>query len=88
MISQKVTIKNKSGIHARPAGMFVKTTGSCSSDVKILYNGKVIEGKSILNIMAAGIRCGTEIEIQCDGQTEEEDLKKIIQVIEDGLGES
>ncbi len=87
MIKEKAIIKNKSGIHARPASVFVQTTSKCKSNVKILYNGKLIEGKSILNIMAAAIKCGSEIEIQCDGETEQEDMQKILDVINNGLGE-
>lgn len=87
MIKEKAIIKNKTGIHARPASVFVQTTSKCKSSVKILYNGKLIEGKSILNIMAAAIKCGSEIEIQCDGETEQEDMQKILDVINNGLGE-
>lgn len=87
MVSQKVIIVNSSGLHARPAGVLAKTAGKCRSEVKILANGRTIEAKSILNIMAAAIKKGTEVEIQCTGDTEEEDLKKITELIEGGLGE-
>ena len=43
--------------------------------------------KVFLNIMAAAIKCGTEIEVCCNGETEEEDLNTLIQLIESGLGE-
>lgn len=46
-----------------------------------------IVAKSILNIMAAAIKAGTEIEVQCEGETEEQDLKTIVDLIESGLGE-
>lgn len=87
MVSQKVVIINKSGIHARPAGELVKVTKLCTSDTLMLVDHKVINIKSILNIMAAAVRQGTEVTIQCDGEGEEEDLKRIVQAINDGLGE-
>ena len=74
MVSQKITIKNPSGLHARPASI-------------IVYGEKRIQVKSILNIMAAAIKCGTEVELQCTGETEEEDLKTLVTLIESGLGE-
>lgn len=43
--------------------------------------------KSVLNVMAAGIKCGTEITVACDGPDEEEALKTITEAIESGLGE-
>lgn len=87
MVSQKVIVSNPSGIHARPASVLVKTTSKCKSNVLILVEGKKIVAKSILNIMAAAIKTGTEIEIQCDGENEEADLKEVVAVIEGGLGE-
>lgn len=87
MVSQKVTIKNPSGLHARPASILAQTAGKCKSDTIILYQEKIIQAKSILNIMAAAIKSGSEIEVQCTGETEEEDLKTLVDLIESGLGE-
>lgn len=87
MVSQKIVIDLESGLHARPAGMLVKVTGKCRSNVTLLVGEKKVQAKSILNIMAAAIKCGTEIEVCCDGETEEEDLKTVIAAIESGLGE-
>lgn len=87
MVSQKVTIKNPSGLHARPASILTQTAGKCKSDVIIVYGEKKIQAKSILNIMAAAIKSGSEIELQCTGETEEQDLKTMVELIESGLGE-
>lgn len=87
MVSQKITVKNKSGLHARPAGVLAQAAGKCSSNVLIKVGEKTVVAKSILNIMAANIKCGTEIELCCDGETEEADLHTLIQLIESGLGE-
>lgn len=88
MVSKKVTVVNKSGIHARPAGELAKVAMKCQSNVVIKANEKDVNPKSILNLMAAAIRCGTEIEVQCDGETEQEDLDTLIKLIESGLGEA
>lgn len=87
MVSRKIVISNASGLHARPAGILAKAAGKCNSDVRIVYGGKTIQAKSILNIMAAAIKSGSEIELQCSGETEEEDLKTLTDLIESGLGE-
>lgn len=87
MVSQKIIIKNESGLHARPAGVLAQAAMKCASNVTILVGEKRIQAKSILNIMAAAIKCGTEIELQCDGQNEEEDLKNLTALIVGGLGE-
>ena len=87
MVSQKVIVRNKSGIHARPAGVLSQAANKLQSSVTIHLGEKIVQVKSINNLMAAAIKCGTEIEVQCDGETEAEDLKTIVEVIESGLGE-
>ena len=56
-------------------------------DVIIECGEKRIVAKSVLNVMAAGIKCGTEITLICDGEDENEALATITKAIEDGLGE-
>lgn len=87
MISEKIIVKNASGLHARPAAIFAKEAGKCASDIVMIHRGKTIQPKSILSIMAAAIKCGDEIELQCSGDDEEQDLRTLLDVIESGLGE-
>lgn len=87
MVSEKVTVNNRSGLHARPASELSKLCMKCSSDIIIKVGEKRINPKSILNIMAAAIRSGTEIIVECTGEKEKEDLEKIIHAIASGLGE-
>jgi phosphocarrier protein len=87
MVSQTITVTNKSGLHARPASELAKVCSKCDSDVVIRVGERNLNPKSILNLMAAAIRCGTEIVVECDGETEKEDLEKIIEAIAGGLGE-
>lgn len=87
MVAEKVTVVNKSGIHARPAGELAKLAMKCKSEVFIRVGEKKVNPKSVLNLMAAMIRCGTEIEVECNGETEKEDLKALVDFIASGLGE-
>lgn len=87
MVSKKVTIVNETGVHARPAGVLVQTAGKFKCKVQILFGDKTIQAKSILNVMAAGIKCGSEVELQCDGEDEAEALDVLVKLIESGLGE-
>lgn len=87
MVSQKLVIKNESGLHARPAGILAQAAMKCNSDVFLMLGEKKVQVKSILNLMAAGIKCGTEVELLCDGESEAEDLKTLVDLIESGLGE-
>lgn len=87
MISEKVTITNPTGLHMRPAGLFASTMGKFKSSVTIKGNGKEINGKSPMAIMAGGLGTGAEIEIVCEGDDEQEALKAAIDLVKSGLGE-
>lgn len=87
MVSQKVTLVNAQGFHMRPASVFATAMGKYSSSVTIKFNGNDYNAKSLLNIIAACIKCGSEIEIVCNGEDEKEALAEAVQMIESGLGE-
>ena len=87
MVSKSFTIKNKMGFHMRPANVFVTEMTKFASDVEIEMDGKKINGKSIMNIMAGCIKCGSEITVECDGPDENEILAAAAKLIESGFGE-
>lgn len=82
MITQKMMITNAEGLHMRPAGVFAKEMGAFQCRVTIVFDGKRINGKSLLNIISACIKCGSEISIECDGSDEQQAIAKAIQLIE------
>ena len=87
MLSRKITIKNPSGLHLRPAGVLSQTAMKFKSDIIIEYGEKRIVAKSVLNVMAAGIKSGTEVNLIVEGDDEEEAMKTLVEAIESGLGE-
>ncbi len=87
MVSKKVTHVNAQGFHMRPASVFATAMGKYASSVTIKFNGNDYNAKSLLNIIAACIKCGSEIELVCDGPDENEALADAVERIESGLGE-
>ena len=87
MLNRKITIKNPSGLHLRPAGVLSQTAMKFKSDIIIEYGEKKIVAKSVLNVMAAGIKAGTEVNLIVDGEDEEEAMNTLVEAIESGLGE-
>lgn len=87
MVSKHFTIQNKMGLHMRPADVLVKAMTQYKSDITIVFNNKEIDGKSIMNIMAACIKYGCEIEVRCDGEDEKDMMCAVEQLIENGFGE-
>ena len=87
MVSEKITLTNAQGFHMRPAGVFANAMGKYSCDVKIKFNGNEINGKSLMNIIAACSKCGSEVEVICDGADEKEALAAAVELINGGMGE-
>lgn len=81
MISRIVEISNKSGLHVRPAARLSKAAEHCTSKVEIVYEGAVINAKSILNIVSKAIAKGTEVELRCTGINEEKDMEYMIEAL-------
>ena len=65
------TIKDEQGIHARPAGELVKAAAAYPCKVTISKDGKEVDAKRILGVMGLGVKCGEEITVCTDGETEE-----------------
>ena len=87
MVSQKVTIKNPTGLHLRPAGILCREAMNFKSLVTFLYRGNTANAKSVSSVLGACIKSGDEIELVCDGEDEEEALKVLVTLIEEGFGE-
>lgn len=66
------TIKDKNGLHARPAGRLAMAARSFESDVRIYACGKEADGKKLLSLMSLGAKCGTELRFAINGSDETE----------------
>lgn len=87
MVSQKVVIKNPSGLHLRPAGLLCQLAMEFKSNITFSYRESVSNAKSVLSVLGACVKEGDEVTFICDGEDEKEALRTIVKAIEDGLGE-
>ena len=88
MVSKKVTIVNAEGMHMRPAGMIAKAVKAHSdSEVILKANDKDIKAKNVMQIMAAGLKKGTEVEIVVNGGDEQAVLDELASMFENGFDE-
>lgn len=88
MVSKTVTVINAQGFHMRPATVFATEMGKFESNIMLESGGKTINAKSLMNIIAACIKCGAEVNVVCDGADEAQALDKAVSMIESGLGEA
>lgn len=87
MVSQKITIKNPTGLHLRPAGQLCTDAMQYKSSIKFQFRNTVANAKSVLSVLGACVKCGDEVEFICEGEDEEIALAAMIKAVEDGLGE-
>lgn len=87
MVRRTVTVKNSSGIHARPASKLVKLASKFQSDFFMYLYGYRINGKSILGVMTLAAEQGAELELETSGPDEEEAMDAIEKLINQGFDE-
>jgi len=87
MTEATMIIENKTGIHARPASLFVQAATKFKSKVQVKAKGKTVDAKSILMIMSMGLVKGTEITICADGPDEAEAVKSLQELVASKFGE-
>lgn len=79
------TVTDPEGIHARPAGLFVKEAASFPCSVTIGKDGKDVDAKRILGVMSLGVKQGQEVVIKCDGDQEEEAAAALEKFLQENL---
>ncbi len=86
-MEQTVKVTNKSGIHARPASVFVQTAAKFKSKVTVTAKGKTVDAKSILMIMSMGLVKDTEIVIKAEGEDASTAVKALVELVQEKFGE-
>jgi phosphocarrier protein len=87
MKRKEVEIKNKLGLHARPASLLVKLAGKFESEVQLAKDDTEINAKSILGVMMLAAGPGQMIVITAEGSDEEEAVDAIASLVDSGFGE-
>lgn len=87
MIERKATIRNRAGLHTRPAAAIVKLAAKFKSEFWIEKDGMQINGKSIIGVMTLAAEQGSSLQLRFDGPDEAEALDAMAQLFESGFGE-
>jgi phosphocarrier protein len=82
MITRELVIKNKMGLHARPAALFVKTASQFNADVTLNKDGLEVNGKSIMGVLMLAAERGSRIIIKTNGKDEETAMEALTDLLE------
>jgi len=85
--SNRVTIKNKLGLHARPAALFVQLANKFGAEIFLTKNGIEVNGKSIMSVMMLAVESGSEVVIRAIGEDAEKAVKALTELVESGFDE-
>lgn len=87
MTERPVTILNKTGLHIRPARLFVETANRFHSTVRVLTGDREADGRSILSLMLIELTPGAEILIRTEGDDEQQAATALAALVESGFSE-
>jgi phosphotransferase system HPr (HPr) family protein len=91
MAEATIQVKNKVGLHARPASLFVQTAAKFSSKIKVknlTTNGNFVDAKSIIMVLTLGVMKDHEVVIQTEGADADAALGALRALIENNFGEA
>ncbi|NNV03219.1 HPr family phosphocarrier protein [Brevibacillus sp. MCWH] len=84
MLTKTFVIQNPTGMHARPASLFVQKATSFNCEINLIKGTKKVNGKSIMGVMTLGLAKGDEITLEVSGEQEQaamEELGKILKMV-------
>ncbi len=82
IIEQQTHVKNRLGLHARPAAAFVKLANRFRAQISVVKDGMMVNGKSIMGVMTLAAECGSELTIRADGDDAEVAVESLAALVQ------
>lgn len=84
-----VALKNRDGLHARPAHLFVQTANAYAARVTVMRQGagEQVDGKSIMGMMMLAAERGSTLELRAEGPDADELVRALVELVDAGFGE-
>jgi catabolite repression HPr-like protein len=81
MVEKRVVVRLQTGLHARPAALFVQEANKYAAEIFVQKGDKKVNAKSIMGIMSLAVAKGTEIVISADGSDAEEAVNALAEMV-------
>ena len=85
VVQRDMTIVNELGLHARPAGEFVKLASKFESNISVSKDGTDVNGKSIMGVMTLAAECGSLLTVRAEGVDAEEAIAALERLVANGF---
>ncbi|MEZ4655234.1 MAG: HPr family phosphocarrier protein [Candidatus Eisenbacteria bacterium] len=87
MTEGTVVVRNYPGIHAHPAGLFVKRASEFTAEIFVRHGDLNVNGKSILGVLMLAAETGAQLTITADGPDEADAVRALVELVESRFGE-
>lgn len=87
MKSERVTLCNRLGLHARAASKLVSTAAEFQSSVWMIRDDRRVNAKSIMGVLMLAAPVGTELVVECEGPDESDAMAALVSLVENRFGE-
>ncbi len=87
VVERVMTVVNDLGLHARPAGEFVKVASRFESDVWVAKDGESVNGKSIMGVMTLAAECGSQLTVRAEGTDAEGAVAALERLVAGGFSD-
>ena len=84
---QNVEVCNSQGLHARPCHAIVSAALEFRAEFQVAYDGRTVNGKSILELMTLNAACGARLELSASGEDAPDLLRAVAELFSGGFGE-
>ncbi|HXN84179.1 MAG TPA: HPr family phosphocarrier protein [Myxococcales bacterium] len=88
LVEKSCTVKNKMGLHARPAALIVQTANKFRCDVTLLKDGQQVNGKSIMGVLMLAAAKGSTIAVRTEGEEAKECAAALQSLFDNGFNEA
>lgn len=88
MIERSVLVTNATGLHARPAALFVQAAAKFASKIRVANGAREVDAKSILGVLSLGAGSGCAVTLKADGPDAEAAIAHLVGLVEDKFGEA
>lgn len=88
LVEKSCMVRNKMGLHARPAALIVQTANKFSCDVKLTKDGQEVNGKSIMGVLMLAAAKGTTVDVKTEGEEAKACAEAIADLFERGFNEA
>lgn len=86
ILERTITLASKSGLHARPAAVFVQKAKTFRSQITLSKNDKAVNGKSILSVLTLGAEQGEQVVLKANGEDADAAIDQLTALLEEDLG--